>query len=157
MAMLRWRPVASGLDRCEPFRDLSEIQSAMNRLFDGFFGPPLGTATLERVWTPAVDVYETRDELVVTAEVPGVQDKDVSVSITGDLLILKGERGHTQEVKPESHYRAERWFGKFQRTLPLPVPVQTDKVKASYRDGVLTIRLPKAEAVKPREIKIDVQ
>jgi HSP20 family protein len=157
MAMLRWRPVASGLDRWDLFRDLSEIQSEMNRLFDGLFGPPVRTAAPERVWTPAVDAYETRDELVVTAEVPGVQEQDVSVSITGDLLTLRGERAHTQEVKPESHYRAERWFGKFERTLPLPVPVQTDKVKASYRDGVLTIRLPKAEAVKPREIKIDVQ
>jgi len=157
MAMLRWRPVTSGLDRWEPFRDLSEIQSEMNRLFDSFFGRPVGAATLERVWTPAVDVYETRDELVVAAEVPGVPEKDISVSITGDLLTLKGERAPAPEVKPDSSYRAERWFGKFERTLPLPVPVKTDRVKASYRDGVLTVRLPKADEVKPREIKIEVQ
>ena len=103
-----------------------------------------------------MDVYETKDELVLSAELPGLNEKDIHLSITGDMLTLRGERQWSQEVKQDSVYRIERWFGKFERTLPLPIPVQADKVKATYRDGVLTVRLPKAEEVKPKEIKIDV-
>ena len=111
---------------------------------------------MERVWAPAVDMYETKDALVVTAELPGLNEKDIHLSITGDMLSIRGERQWNQEVKQESYYRGERWYGKFERTLPLPMPVQADKVTASYRDGVLTIKLPKVEEIKPKEIKIDV-
>jgi HSP20 family protein len=154
MAIVRFRPFSPAVD---PLRDFSEIQSEMNRLFDSFFGRPshLG-AGMERVWAPAVDMYETKDELVVTADLPGLDEKDIHLSITGDMLTLRGERHWNQQVKQESYYRGERWFGKFERTLPLPVPVQADKVKASYRDGMLTVSLPKTEEIKPKEIKIDV-
>ena len=154
MALVRFRPFSSAVD---PFRDLSDIQSEMNRLFfDGFFGRPSQVAGVERVWGPAVDMYETRDELVITAELPGLNEKDIHLSIIGDMLTIRGERRWNQEVKQENSYRAERWFGKFERALPLPIPVQAEKVKASYRDGVLTVTLPKAEEIKPKEIKIDV-
>ncbi len=153
MTLVRFRPVGSAVD---PFRDLSEVQSEMNRLFDSFFGRSSQAAAQERVWTPAVDMYETKDELVVTAELPGIREKDIHLSITGDMLTLKGERHWDQETKQENYYRAERWFGKFERALPLPIPVQSDKVKASYRDGVLMVTLPKAEEIKSKEIKIDV-
>ena len=156
MALVRFRPFSSSVD---PFRDVSDIQSEVNRLFDSFFGRPNqvgGSGGMERVWAPAVDMYETQDELVVTAELPGLNEKDIHLSITGDMLTLRGERGWNHEVKQESYYRGERWFGKFERTLPLPIPVQADKVKASYRDGVLTVTLPKAEEIKPKEIRIDV-
>ncbi len=112
MAIARFRPLGSSLD---PFRDLNDMQSEMNRLFDSFF-----------------------------------------LSIAGDMLTLKGERQWSQEAKQDNVYRNERWFGEFERTLPLPIPVQADKVKATYRDGVLTVSLPKAEELKPKEIKIDV-
>ncbi len=156
MALVRFRPFTSALD---PFRDLSGTQSEMNRLFDGFFGRPSQVGQvggMERVWAPAVDMYETRDELVITAELPGLTEKDIQLSITGDMLTIRGERRWDQEVKQENYYRGERWFGKFERALPLPIHVQAEKVKASYRDGVLTVTLPKAEEIKPKEIKIDV-
>lgn len=153
MALVRFRPVSSAVD---PFRDLSDVQSEMNRLFDSFFGRSTQAGVPERVWAPAVDMYETKEALVLTAELPGIREKDVHLSITGDMLTLRGERHWDQEVKQENYYRGERWFGKFERALPLPIPVQSDKVKASYRDGVLTVTLPKAEEIKSKEIKIDV-
>jgi HSP20 family protein len=155
MALVRFRPFGTAVD---PFRDMSDIQSEVNRLFDNFFGRPSQSqgSGMERVWAPAVDMYETRDELVVTAEVPGLNEKDIHLSITGDMLTIKGERNWNEEVKQEQFYRSERWFGRFERSLPLTVPVQADKVKASYRDGVLTVKLPKAEEIKPKEIKIDL-
>jgi HSP20 family protein len=156
MALDRWRPFSTTFDRWEPFRSLTDIQSEMNRLFDTFFGRPPGTGLGERVWAPAVDVYETKEDLVVTCELPGVREKDVHVSVTNDILTIRGERAQQHEVKDESFYRTERWYGKFERNIPLPLPVETDRVKASFRDGVLEIKLPKAEAVKPKEIKIEV-
>jgi HSP20 family protein len=153
MALLRFRPVSQPVD---PFRDLGDIQGEMNRLFDSFFGRPSQVGGVERVWTPAVDMYETKDELVVAAELPGLNEKDIHLSITGDMVTLRGERRWNQEVKQDSYYRGERWYGKFERTLPLPIPIQADKVKAQYRDGVLTITLAKVEEIKAKEIKIDV-
>ncbi len=151
MAIARFRLFSSSVD---PFRDLNDMQSEMNRLFDSFFGRPSPAVGVERVWAPAVDVYETKDELVLSAELPGLNEKDIHLSITGDILTLRGERQWNAETKGDSFYRSERWFGKFERALPLPV--QADKVKAKYRDGVLTVSLPKAEEIKPKEIKIDV-
>ncbi len=150
MAIVRFRQAV------DPFRDFGDIQTEVNRLFDSFLGRPAQTPAMERVWAPAVDMYETKDELVVTAELPGLNEKEIHVSITGDVLSVRGERQWNAEVKQEHFYRGERWYGKFERALPLPMPVQADKVTASYRDGVLTIKLPKVEEIKPRDIKIDV-
>ena len=152
MALARFRPFTQSLD---PTRDVGDIQSEMNRLFDSFFGRP-SQVGVERVWAPAVDLYETTDEVVVSAELPGMNQKDIHLSITGEMLTIRGERQWPQGVTQESVYRCERWFGRFERTMALPIPVQSDKVKASYRDGVLTVKLPKVESIKPKEIKIDV-
>ena len=105
---------------------------------------------------PPGDMYETKDDLNITFEVPGVREKEISVSMTGDLLTVKGERKWDTEHTDDSYHRLERVYGKFERSVALPVPVQSGKVKATYRDGVLEIRLPKVEEVKPKEIKIDV-
>jgi HSP20 family protein len=155
MALVRFRPFQNTVD---PFRDLNDIQSEVNRLFDNFFSRPTqGQGTgMDRVWAPAVDMYETKDELVVAAEIPGLNEKDIHLSISGDMLTIRGERQWNRETKQEQYYRGERWFGRFERTLPLPIPVQADKVKATYRDGVLTVMLPKAEEIKPKEIKIEL-
>jgi len=156
MTMERWRPFGVSLERLDPVRD---IQTEVNRLFDSFFGRPVrlaGSMGAERLWAPVGDLYETKDDLVVTLELPGVREKDVTVSITGDLLTVKGERKFEREIKNESYHRLERAFGKFERSIQLPMPVQSDKVKATYRDGVLEIKLPKVEEVKPKEIKIDI-
>jgi HSP20 family protein len=155
MALERWRPFGVA-ERWEPLRNLSDIQGEVNRLFDTFFGRPPVASPVDRGWAPPVDMYETKDDLVVSVEVPGVREKDISVSITGDVLTVKGERQFAHEVKDESFYRVERTYGKFERNIPLPMPVQADKVKASYRDGVLEVRLPKADEVKPKQIKVDI-
>jgi HSP20 family protein len=152
MALIRFRPLGTAVD---PFHGVSDIQSEVNRLFDGFFGRQT-RGPVERLWTPSVDMYETEDELVVAAEIPGLTEKDIHLSIAGDMLMLRGERAGKQETKQDNYYRGERWFGKFERSLPLPIPVQPDKVTASYRDGVLTIKLPKAEDMKSRDIKVDM-
>lgn len=142
MTLVRFRPLSSAVD---PFRD-------MNRLFDSALGQPEWG---ERRWAPAIEVSETDDEIVVSADLPGLNEKDIHLSVTGDFLTIKGERQGKDEVSEGTHYRGERWFGKFERTLSLPVLVQTGQAKATYRDGVLTVKLPKAEEIKPREIKIE--
>ncbi|HTY78825.1 MAG TPA: Hsp20/alpha crystallin family protein [Candidatus Bathyarchaeia archaeon] len=157
MAVVRWRPVGQGLEPWVGARELGDIQSEVNRLFDSFFGRPVQGPSLERSWAPTADMYETKDELVIKVDLPGMSEKDVQVSITGDLLSLKGQRSEAEGVKPEQYFRAERWTGRVERVFQLPIPVQTDRVHASYREGVLTVTLPKVEAVKPKEIKIDVQ
>ena len=101
-------------------------------------------------------MYETKDELVLNVELPGVREKDISLSITGDLLTVKGERAFNQELKDENYVHLERVYGKFERSIQLPMPVQADRVKATFRDGVLEVKLPKAEEVKPKDIKIDI-
>ncbi|HUM16001.1 MAG TPA: Hsp20/alpha crystallin family protein [Candidatus Nitrosotalea sp.] len=150
MALIRFRPLSQDLPR-----DLTDIQSHMNRLFDNFIGQPSSPGVVERVWAPAADMYETGNEVVVAAELPGLNEKDIHLSITGDLLTIRGERRWTGGAEDATHYRQERWFGKFERGFSLPVPVETGQVKATYRDGVLTVKLPKSEAIKPKEIKID--
>ena len=156
MAMERWRPFGT-VDRWEPFSNVSDIQGEVNRLFDTFLGRPMtGPAAATRAWLPPVDMHETKDDLVLTVEVPGVHEKDVTVAITGDLLSIKGERRSEDEVKDRQYLHAERAFGQFERLIQLPMAVQADKVKATYRDGLLQITLPKAEELKPRQIKIDI-
>ena len=149
--MDRWR-----IQRFDPFRELSDMQTEINRAFDSYFGVRPRAAAPERTWAPPIDVYETREDLVVTVELPGVREKDIHLSITGDLLSLRGQRATTAEAPEESYHRIERWSGTFERHVQLPIPVQTNKIRASYRDGILEIRLPKLEEVKPREIKIEV-
>ena len=152
----RWRPYGTAVEWCGPFRNVNDIQGEMNRLFDSLFGRPATVLAGERMWAPLADTYETKDDLFVTLELPGIREKDVNVSITGDMLTVKGDRRFERDVTDEGYYRLERVYGKFERSIPLPIPVQVDKVKATYRDGVLEIRLPKVEEVKPKEIKIDV-
>src|SRR5213594_666709 len=154
MAIERWRPFGALTER-EPFRD---IQSEVNRLFDSFLGRPTAaaTGTGSRVWMPFVDMYETNDDLVLNFELPGVREKDISLSITGDLLTVRGERQFRQELKDDHTYHIERAYGKFERSVQLPMPVQAGRVTATFRDGVPEVRLPKTEEVRPKEIKIDV-
>jgi HSP20 family protein len=157
MAIDRWRPFGATLERWHPARQMSEVQAEMNRLFDSVFGPSATMSTGERIWAPLFDMWETKDDVVLSFEVPGMSEKDVNVSITGDLLTVKGERRFNQELKQENYHRLERAYGKFERTVQLPIPVQPEKVKATYREGVLTVKLPKADEVKPKEIKVDIQ
>jgi HSP20 family protein len=149
--MDRWR-----IARFDPFRDLADIEAEIGRAFDSYFGPRPGVAAAERTWSPAIDVYETHDDLVVAVELPGVREKDVRVTMTGDILNVSGRRGSVAEAREESYHRIERWSGTFERAVKLPLPVLADRIRASYKDGVLEIRLPKLPAPRPREIKIEV-
>jgi HSP20 family protein len=149
---MTWR-----LERMDPFRSLADVESEMNRVFDAYFGRQVRRpGVVDRVWAPAIDIYETKDDLVVSVELPGVREKDVHLSMTGDILTLRGQRVADHHVKEENYHRIERWSGSFERDIPLPIPVQADRVRATYRDGVLEVRLPKIDEVKPREIKIEL-
>jgi len=142
--------------RFDPLRDLVDMQSEVSRAFDTYFGQRARPAPAERAWAPPLDVYETKDDLVVAVELPGVREKDVHLSLVGETLSVRGQRQPDAEVREENYHRIERWSGPFERHVQLPIPVQADRVRASYRDGVLEIRLPKVEETKPREIKIQV-
>ena len=159
MAMERWRPISgpsSVVDRWEPFRNLGEIQGEVNRLFDTFAGRPTGRSG-SSTWLPLVDMSETTDDLVVTVEVAGVHEKDIALSITGDMLSIKGERRwQASEDKNQKVLHSERPYGTFERFIQLPIAVQAERVKATYRDGLLEITLPKTENLRPHEIKIDL-
>lgn len=150
----RWRDPR--FFRLDPFRDFPDIQAEIGRAFDAYFGLRPRPAVPERAWAPPIDIYETRDDLVVTVELPGLRDKDIHLAITGDLLTLRGQRGSTAEAREENYHRIERWSGPFERHIRLPIPVQADKIRATYRDGVLEVRLPKLDETKPREIRIEV-
>ena len=149
MSIMRWRPM----------RDLTRIREDMNRLFDEFFSgwPEWGRGLLEGEWTPSIDLAEKDDEIVVTAELPGVKQDDVDITITNDILTLKGEKKEEKESKEQNYHRLERCYGSFQRSIRLPTGVQGDEAKASYRDGVLQVTIPKAEEAKPKQIKINVE
>lgn len=155
-AIERRRPFGS-VEKWDPFR-VSGIQGEVNRIFDSFFGRPTAVAmgTGERMWAPVLDMYETKDELLLSFELPGVRENDVTLSITGDLLTVKGKRTFDRDVKDESYHQVERVYGKFERSVQLPMAVQPDKVQATYRDGMLEVKVPKTEEVKPRAIKINV-
>ena len=133
---------------------LSDFQSQMNQLFDSFLGQN-PAAPMERAWAPLADVWETPDEMVISVEMPGFTEKDIHLSVTGDQVVIQGERRwEGDDEQKTTFHRRERWYGRVERAFDLPIPVETAKVVANHRDGVLTVRLPKAEGIKPREIKI---
>ena len=149
MALMRWRPTREQLD----------VREEMNRLFDGFFTgwPERRSGLLEGEWAPSIDVAETDEEVVVTAELPGIKQDDVDITITDDVLTLKGEKKEENEVKDKNYHRIERSYGRFQRSISLPTGVQGSKAKAAYKNGVLQVTIPKAEEAKPKQIKINVE
>jgi HSP20 family protein len=142
------------LIRWEPFKELSSIRRQMDRLLDTFFEREEAPAG---IWAPEIDVSENSDEFVVKADIPGINEKDLSVILSGDNLIIKGERKEEKEEKGKHFHRVERRYGSFQRSIPLPVAVDSDKIKAEYSNGVLEIHLPKTAEAKPKEIKISVK
>jgi len=143
--------------RWEPFRGLLATPDRFNRLFNETFSRTFGDEELtSRAWTPAVDILENENNIVLTAELPGVDPKDVEVRVKDNTLYLKGERKFEKEVKEENYHRIERSYGSFARTFALPGSVDSEKVAADYKDGVLTLTIPKREEAKPKAIKINV-
>ena len=145
--------------RFEPFRDLVTIQDRMNRLFsEAFRGTRAGDEDwgLGGSWAPAVDILEQNGNIVLKAELPGVDPKDVEVRVENNTLTLRGERRFDNETKRENYHRVERSYGTFTRSFSLPNVVDTEKIKAEYRDGVLNVTLPTKEEAKPKQISINV-
>ncbi|MBM3124736.1 MAG: Hsp20/alpha crystallin family protein [Chloroflexi bacterium] len=143
----------SNLIRWEPAREMMTLREAMSRLFDDAFTHPLSLAGSN--WSvPAVDMYQTDNEVVVRAALPGIKPDEVQINVTGEVLHLKGEVKQKDEVKEKSyHIREQRW-GMFERSIVLPSDVIADKAKAEFENGVLTITLPKAEEAKPKTITV---
>jgi HSP20 family protein len=144
------------ISRWDPFRDLNVLQDRMNRLFDDAgrgwrADEPAATTT----WSPAVDIFETENEIVVKAELPGVDRKDITLNLENNVLTVKGERKFEKETKEENYHRIERSYGGFSRAFSIPATVDEEKIRADYHDGILRIALPKKEQVRPKQIRIE--
>jgi HSP20 family protein len=129
----------------------------MDKLFEDFFGKAGFPSIAEGAWVPPVDIHETKKDVVVVVDIPGLDPKDVAISILEDRLTVKGERKKEEETKDADYYRSERVYGSFQRILQLPSEVVGDKAKASYKDGVLKVTIPKSQKSVPKEVKVEVQ
>jgi HSP20 family protein len=151
MAIVRW----------EPFRDLMTVQERMNRIFDDAFRGAAGRGgeddwALGGTWAPPVDIYEQDGNLVLKAELPGIDPKDVDVRVENNVLTLTGERRFENEVKREQYHRVERAYGRFSRSFTLPNVVDTANIKAEFKEGLLRVVMPKREEAKPKQISISV-
>ncbi|MGD0351277.1 MAG: Hsp20/alpha crystallin family protein [Verrucomicrobiota bacterium] len=138
------------------FGRLSSLRDELDRLFESPFAGLTNASQLLSGWTPALDVYEDKENFIVKAELPGMKNEDIDVSLHDGSLSISGERKSETKHKDAEVYRAERFFGRFQRTVTLPAPVAADKVKAQYKDGILTVTLPKTEEAKPKQIDVSV-
>jgi len=141
------------LARWEPFRELDDIRTGFDRLLERISPSLYG----EGMWMPAVDIKDTGENLVVKAEVPGFDKKDINISLTGDTITISGKMQEEKEEKKAQYLYRERVSGSFTRSFTLPVPVDREKVKATCKDGVLEIIFPKAEEAKTKEIKVNVE
>jgi HSP20 family protein len=143
------------LIKFSPFGRSIGFRNHMDSIINEFFHPAVCIDESKgSLWNPIVDVYENDESIVVKAEVPGVDKKDISVDIDNGVLTVKGERKHEEEVKEDRYYRKERVYGKFQRTFRLPEGTDYDKINADFKDGILTVTVPKVEEKKPKQISI---
>jgi HSP20 family protein len=148
-----------------PFTDITRWERDMDRMMEDFFGRRIRPWWPERwfrtdeleVRAPAIDLYEDKDDIVVKAELPGMDKNNIEVNLTDNTLTIKGEKKKEEEVKEESYYRSERSYGAFIRTVELPKSVHGEKVKASFKNGILEVRVPKTEEAKAKEIKVKVE
>jgi HSP20 family protein len=153
MSLIRYQ--APELSTWSPFDRLSSLRDEMNRLFDTSF-PSFGRdAGLFSGWSPPLDVYQDKDNVFVKAELPGMTKDEIDISLQDDALVISGERKHEKESKEGEAFRSERYFGRFHRSVTLPTRVDGEKVKATYKDGILTVTLPKAEDAKPKQIQVN--
>ena len=143
--------------RFDPFEDMGRLQREVNRLFEdssrpaGRGGAELASA---RTWAPAVDIFEDRDEIIVRADLPGLKLENIDIELTGETLTLRGERKFEDTSRKDNYVRIERAYGQFQRSFTIAVPVRQDAVKASYKDGLLEVHLPKSEEVRPKKVQV---
>ena len=138
------------------FGRLTDLRDEIDRLFEVPLAELARGSQLLSGWTPALDIFEDNENVYVRAELPGMKKEEIELSLHDGSLSLSGERKTEEKFKDAEMYRAERFFGRFQRTVTLPTPVAVDKVKAQYKDGILTVTLPKAEEAKPKHIDVNV-
>jgi HSP20 family protein len=143
------------LSRFEPFRGVNTLQELINRLFSEAFDRSSDQASLAS-WAPAVDIYETEHELVVKADLPDVKPEDLDVRVENNILTIRGERKFEKKVHEENYLRVERAYGTFSRSFSLASTVNTEAIKADYKDGVLSLTIPKREEAKPKQIKVQI-
>jgi HSP20 family protein len=146
MELIRWNPM----------RDVFSLRHQMNHLFDDVFRPVFRDDTGLSSWNryPTVDIYDNDENIVITAELPGIDKKNIVIDVKDGVLTLKGERSSENEVKEKTYYRRERTFGKFERVFRLPADVDPEKISADYKDGILKIDIPKPEEQKPKQITV---
>jgi HSP20 family protein len=145
----------STIDRWDPFRNLSTLQEQVNRLFETSYRGRSDNSALT-TWAPAVDIYETENELVLKADLPDVNEQDLDIQIENNMLTIRGERKFDHEVKEDNYLRIERTYGAFSRSFSLPNTVNPEAIKAEYKNGVLRVELPKRAESKPRQVKVNV-
>jgi|SRR5579862_1338492 len=146
----------NGLSRWEPFRGVAILQDQVNRLFEESQRGGKADSSLA-TWAPAIDIHESENELVVTADVPRLKESDLDVRVENNMLTIRGERKMESNVKEENYLRVERTYGSFSRSFSLPNTINTENIKADYHDGVLTVKLAKREETKPKQVKVNVQ
>lgn len=159
MTLIRWNPLRD-VTAWHPASDLNQEFSVLQREIDRMFERVRSGANDDgtvRTWAPSVDIIEKETDYSIKIELPGVDKKDVKITVQDDVLIIKGEKKMEAEKKGENYHRVERCYGAFQRSFSLPTTVAADKIDASYDNGVLTISLPKAEEAKPKEIEVKVK
>ncbi len=144
-----------GLQLWQPLRSLARLEDELDALTEGLFDR--FKLSWDSRWFPAMDVVENDGELEIKAEIPGVKKEDLKIKVTGNTLTISGEKKKESETKDRHFHRIERYYGSFCRTIPIPEGVDREKVKASYKDGVLTITLPKPESMKTKEIEVEVK
>src|SRR6202167_2653971 len=145
----------STIARLDPVRGISTLQDQFNRLLNESFRNHAEESALT-TWAPAVDIYETPNELVVKADLPDANEKDIDVRVENNLLTVRGERKFEKAVSEENYLRVERTYGSFSRSFSLPNTVNPEAIRAEYKNGVLTLNLPKREEAKPRQVKVNV-
>ena len=157
MYLVKVQPRTQSVSRWDPLAEMAEMHQWFDRAVGDLFSQtPVDVTAAESVWSPLVDIHETKDRFLVKAELPGMKQEEIEVSIMDDTLTLKGERKREREVNENEYHRIERSYGTFQRSIVLPAGVDAGAVKASYKDGVLEIQLPKKEEAKPKAIKVEV-
>jgi HSP20 family protein len=152
MMITKWQPRVPSLSNWNPFEELAGFRRIFDEPVAGFLRDGV-TSTGE--WKPLMDVVETKEGITLKVELPGVKQEDISISLEDDTLTVKGERKHESEVKEDGYTRLERSYGSFHRAVALPQTVDGNRVKATYRDGVLEIQLPKKEESRPKTIKVE--
>jgi HSP20 family protein len=154
MSIIRW----------DPFGEVGSLRRAMDRLFDDILTTRRGTGGDQRdlatrgpmAWEPAIEMYETDSEVVLKAEMPNIDPKNVDITVNNEAITLKGQTKVEEEHKDRNYFRRELRYGWFVRTLPLPMEVKTGEAKATYKDGVLEVKIPKSERVKPTSVKVQL-